>query len=68
MGMITFNRVSPRRQGGLTLIEIMVAMVVSLILIAGVIQIFVGTRQTYRFQDALARVHAHAGDDRRRSR
>lgn len=56
MGMITFNRVSPRRQGGLTLIEIMVAMVVSLILIAGVIQIFVGTRQTYRFQDALARV------------
>lgn len=56
MGMITLNRVSPRRQGGLTLIEIMVAMVVSLILIAGVIQIFVGTRQTYRFQDALARV------------
>jgi type IV pilus assembly protein PilW len=45
-----------RRQGGLTLIEIMVALVVSLILIAGVIQIFVGTRQTYRFQDALARV------------
>jgi type IV pilus assembly protein PilW len=44
------------RQGGLTLIEIMVALVVSLILIAGVIQIFVGTRQTYRFQDALARV------------
>lgn len=34
----------------------MVALVVSLILIAGVIQIFVGTRQTYRFQDALARV------------
>lgn len=55
MGMRFFNQF-PRRQGGLTLIEIMVAMVVSLILIAGVIQIFVGTRQTYRFQDALARV------------
>lgn len=45
-----------RRQGGLTLVEILVALVVSLILIAGVVQIFVGTRQTYRFQDALARV------------
>lgn len=56
MGMLMFNRDPQRRQGGLTLIEIMVAMVVSLILIAGVIQIFVGTRQTYRFQDALARV------------
>lgn len=55
MGMRIFNH-ARRRQGGLTLIEIMVAMVVSLILIAGVIQIFVGTRQTYRFQDALARV------------
>lgn len=44
------------RQQGLTLVEILVAIVVSLILIAGVIQIFVGTRQTYRFQDALARV------------
>ncbi len=45
-----------RRQVGLTLVEILVALVVSLILIAGVIQIFVGTQQTYRFQDALARV------------
>lgn len=56
MGLRMFNPAPRRRQGGLTLIEIMVAMVVSLILIAGVIQIFVGTRQTYRFQDALARV------------
>jgi type IV pilus assembly protein PilW len=44
------------RQRGLTIVEILVALLVSLILIAGVIQIFVGTRQTYRFQDALARV------------
>lgn len=44
------------RQRGLTIVEILVALLVSLILIAGVIQIFVGTRQTYRFQDALSRV------------
>lgn len=51
-----FDHGRPGRQQGLTLVEILVAIVISLILIAGVIQIFVGTRQTYRFQDALARV------------
>lgn len=56
MNRMTISRDEPGRQRGLTLVEIMVAMVVSMILIAGVIQIFVGTRQTYRFQDALARV------------
>lgn len=56
MGRMMNKRYGFGRQRGLTLVEIMVAMVVSMILIAGVIQIFVGTRQTYRFQDALARV------------
>ncbi|NGP54796.1 PilW family protein [Thioalkalivibrio sp. XN8] len=51
-----FDHGRPARQQGLTLVEILVAILISLILIAGVIQIFVGTRQTYRFQDALARV------------
>lgn len=45
-----------RNQRGLTLIETMVAMVISLILIGGVIQIFVGSKQTYRFQESLSRV------------
>lgn len=44
------------RQKGLTLIEIMVALTVSLILLAGVIQIFISNKQTYRMQDASARV------------
>lgn len=43
-------------QQGLTLVEIMVALTIGLILIAGVAQIFLGARQSYRFQDALSRV------------
>lgn len=43
-------------QSGLTLIEIMVSLVISLFLIAGVIQLFVSSKQTYRSQDALSRI------------
>ena len=45
-----------KRQQGLTLIEIMVAVTISLFLMGGVIQIFMGSKQTYRLQDAAARV------------
>lgn len=43
------------RQTGVTLVELMVAMTVSLILLAGVLQIFQANRQSYRVQEALAR-------------
>lgn len=45
-----------RRQRGLTLVELMVAVVIGLILTAGVIQIFVGSNQTYRFQESMSRI------------
>ncbi len=41
-------------QNGLTLIEIMVALVIGLILTAGAIQLFIGNQQTYRSETALA--------------
>ncbi len=44
------------RQRGLTLVEIMVALVISLVLVAGLIQILISSRQVYRVQDGLARV------------
>jgi type IV pilus assembly protein PilW len=44
------------RQCGLTLVELMVALAVSLVLMAGVIQIYLSSKQTYRIQDGLARV------------
>lgn len=45
-----------RRQRGMTLVELMIASVLSLFLMAGVIQLFLGTRQIYRFLDALSRL------------
>ncbi|MEX0731359.1 MAG: PilW family protein [Aquisalimonadaceae bacterium] len=44
------------RQHGLSLVELLVAMGVSLILLAGVLQIFVGNRQTANTQDALSQI------------
>lgn len=43
-------------QRGMSLIEVMVALVLSLILTLGVIEIFVQSRSTYRFQEALSGV------------
>ena len=43
-------------QRGLTLIELMVALVVGLILTGGVIQIFISSQETYRFQESLSRI------------
>lgn len=43
-------------QRGLTLVELMVSLVLSLVLAAGMIQLFIGTKQTYRFYDALSRI------------
>lgn len=45
-----------KNQRGLTLIEIMVAVSISLFLLGGVIQIFGSNKQVYRVQDASARI------------
>lgn len=41
------------RQSGLSLVELMVAMVLGLILMAGAIQIMAGTRQSFRFNEGM---------------
>jgi type IV pilus assembly protein PilW len=51
-----FNSNEPIRQKGLTLIEIMIALLLGAFLIGGIIQIFVNTRQTYKMEDALSRL------------
>ena len=43
-------------QRGLSLVEIMIAVTISVVLLAGVGKIFVSSKQTYRVQDALSRV------------
>ncbi|WP_022947032.1 PilW family protein [Methylohalobius crimeensis] len=44
------------KQSGISLVEIMVSLVSGLILTAGVIQIYVANKQTYRVNDASARI------------
>jgi type IV pilus assembly protein PilW len=44
------------KQKGLTLIEIMIALLLGVFLLGGVIGIFINTKQTYRVQDALSRL------------
>jgi type IV pilus assembly protein PilW len=50
------TRCSSMRIGGFSLIELMIAMVVGLILIGGVFQVYLNTKNTYRTQEALGRV------------
>lgn len=47
---------SLNRQTGLTLVELMVALLLSLILLYGVTTVFMANRQTYTLQDHMARV------------
>lgn len=47
-------------QGGLSMVELMVAITISLLLLAGVIQIFQASRQTYTMQDGISRLQENA--------
>lgn len=49
-----------KHQGGIGLVELMIAMTLSLVIGAAVIQVFLGQRQTYRTQDDMARVQENA--------
>jgi type IV pilus assembly protein PilW len=53
------NQIS-HKQKGLTLIEIMIAVTISLILLAGIMQIFLSSKQSYNIQQALSRVQENA--------
>jgi len=45
-----------RHQAGLTLVELMIAMTLSLVLMLGVIQVFLSVRQTYSTNDSTSRM------------
>lgn len=50
----------PTRQGGISLVEIMVALTLSLALTVGALTVYLGTRQSYRTTDAMARIQENA--------
>ena len=54
--MNTLNHKKTKYQSGLTLVELMIALVIGLVLIGGVIQIFVANNQTYRVTDNMSRL------------
>ncbi|MGG5872453.1 PilW family protein [Pseudomonas peli] len=51
---------SKKYQAGIGLVELMIAMTLSLVIGAAVIQVFLSQRQTYRTQDDMARVQENA--------
>jgi len=53
------NKNSPKnisRQAGLTLVEVMVAMLLGIFLVGGILQVFASSRQTYRVHEAISRM------------
>jgi type IV pilus assembly protein PilW len=58
--MSTSSPMGSKRAHGLTLVELMVAITVALILMAGVIQLFVGNKQAYRLQEGAALLNENA--------
>ena len=46
----------PRRMSGFGLAEILIAMVIGMFLMAGMTQVFIGSKKAYRVQEAMARV------------
>lgn len=48
------------RQGGISLVEIMIALTLSLALTGGALTVYLGTRQSYRTSDAMARIQENA--------
>jgi type IV pilus assembly protein PilW len=52
---VMLNRIS-----GFTLVELMIAMTISVVLIGGVIQTFLGSKQAYRLQESQARMQENA--------
>ena len=51
---------SRQKQQGMTLVEILVAMLIGLVLLSGVLTIFTNSKQTYRMQEALSRLQENS--------
>jgi len=47
---------STSRQSGVTLVELLIAMLIGAFLVGGILQVFAGARQTYRVHDATSRM------------
>ncbi len=57
---LSSDTISLNRMIGFTLIELMIAMTISMVLIGGVIQVFISSKQAYRLQESQARMQENA--------
>ncbi len=60
MATLSVKITYPRQQQGLTLVEIMVALTIGMVLLGGVVTILVSSQQTYRVNEALARIQENS--------
>ena len=60
MSTFSGSRAVRKHEAGVTLVELMVALVLSLVLTAGVIKVFSGNRVTYEFNQSLSRIQENA--------
>ncbi len=49
-----------RRMAGLSLVELMIAMVIGLVVMLGVVQVFAASRESYRLSEGMARVQENS--------
>ncbi len=54
------KRNKSQNQQGMTLVEILIAMLIGLVLLSGVLTIFTNSKQTYRMQEALSRLQENS--------
>ncbi len=53
---VNYRNAAHRSQQGMTLVEIMIALAISMVLLTGVLQIMISSKQTYRIQEGTARL------------
>ena len=60
MKQAIFTNTAPRRQTGFTIIEILVALAISLVLLTGVMKIYMSNKATYQVQEGMSRLQENA--------
>ena len=60
MNRFRINESTHSRQRGVTLVELMISLLLGLLLTVGIVQVFIGNRVTYAFNDGLSRIQENA--------